>query len=662
MSTAATVRVLVVEPEAFDQRDPATRRALARLGDDARIEVVHDAGGVRRALSAAPCDCAVVDESLGAACLDLVSEISRTGTPVVYVSRSTGEGLPVEAFRRGASDSVRVGTDYGSALPVAVLDQIRRFRVQRERGEAAQRIEWLEALHETIVETIPAALAVLDGTGAVITTNPAFARLTGAPTEALRGRRLAELLPQDLGEIAQDAVRDAARGKASGPHLARWDDEAKEGEARAFDVRTEPLAQSRSLLLLSEVTEVERLLREVSDLRRTNENLIQNMNGGLLMLDASAAVRFANPMAEELIGAPVVGHPIASWLGAAADAEGALGRTLREGVRFRAVDAVVTRADGGALPVALSCAPLRDAEGGTRGAVVILQDTSEVKQLQRQVLQTEKMASIGQLAAGVAHEINNPMGYVHANLYQVGEYLDDLGRVWARVQELRKAVASGPANAAIADAARALDETAGDVDADFLIEDVGKAVRESLEGSERIRHIVQDLRAFSHQDTAERTPADLNKALDSTANIVWTMMKHTVTLQKQYAELPPVPCYPMQLKQVFMNLLVNAYQAVQARDGESDFRGEIRLTTRVADDGVSIDVSDNGVGIAPEQLSRIFEPFFTTKEVGEGTGLGLSTSYTLVRRHGGRLEVTSEPGRGTCFEIWLPLEPAGDDA
>jgi two-component system NtrC family sensor kinase len=145
--------------------------------------------------------------------------------------------------------------------------------------------------------------------------------------------------------------------------------------------------------------------------------------------------------------------------------------------------------------------------------------------------------------------------------------------------------------------------------------------------------------------------------------MVWTMMKHSVLLTKQYDELPAIRCYPMQLKQVFMNLLVNAYQAVEARyaDGGEEGRGEIRLRTWLRDGGVQVEVADNGTGIEPAVQARIFDPFFTTKGVGEGTGLGLSTSYTLVKRHGGTLTVDSGPGEGARFSVWLPLSDEDEE-
>jgi two-component system NtrC family sensor kinase len=389
-----------------------------------------------------------------------------------------------------------------------------------------------------------------------------------------------------------------------------------------------------------------------------NREVMEQLNSALLVVDLDGRIVYTNPAAEQILGAgdSLHGADAGARFRAVDSGEPLIPRTLRQGERFKGAEALVTRPDGSSVPVGISCAPTTTPEGRRTGAVAIFQDLSEATQRRSQALQTEKLASIGQLAAGVAHEINNPMGFIHANLFQLAEYAEDLQQLWAEVEGLRRTAASGDLEA-IRKAADALGEAAERADVDFVLGDLSKAIRESQEGSERIRHIVQDLRDFSHQDTGERVSADLNQCLDSTANIVWPMMKHVVVLERDYAELPPVGCYPMQLKQVFMNLLVNAFQAIEESVGESGELGTIALATAIEGDQVVVSIRDTGVGIPPEHLERIFDPFFTTKRVGAGTGLGLSTSFGIVQGHGGTLTVESRPGGGTTFRLRLPIDP-----
>ncbi len=398
--------------------------------------------------------------------------------------------------------------------------------------------------------------------------------------------------------------------------------------------------------------------RRLRDLGPYDDEILQNMNSALLVIDADGCITACNPPAELILGEradALRGRSVRRWFSGDPPGEDWVARTLAQGVRFRGAESTITRSDGARVPIGISCAPIVDADGARLGVVATFQDLTEIKQLQRQVLQAEKMASIGQLAAGVAHEINNPMGFIHANLFQMAEYVADLRRVFAGVDELRKAVARGDL-AEAREAAGRLDASAEETQADFLLSDLAKAIRESQEGSERIRHIVQDLRDFSHMDTAERVLADINQCLDSTASIVWPMMKHLLVLEKEFHQLPSIPCFPMQLKQVFMNLLVNAFQSIEEKIAGSSETGRIQLRTEVRGEWVVVSVSDSGAGIAPENLARIFDPFFTTKKVGVGTGLGLSTCYSIVRRHGGSITVDSQVGRGSTFEVLLRIE------
>jgi two-component system, NtrC family, sensor kinase len=252
---------------------------------------------------------------------------------------------------------------------------------------------------------------------------------------------------------------------------------------------------------------------------------------------------------------------------------------------------------------------------------------------QSQLLQSEKLASIGQLAAGVAHEINNPIGFINSNVGTLENYVNDLLRLIEALET-------------DADAAAKLK---GELDFEFLQEDVVSLIRESKDGLDRVKRIVQDLKDFSHVDSSpDWQRADIHKCLDSTLNVVANELKYKAQVLRHYGQLPEVECLPSQLNQVFLNLLVNAGQAI--RD-----KGTITISTGTEGEWAWVAVADQGVGIPADVLKRIFDPFFTTKPVGKGTGLGLSVSYNIVGRHNGRIEVESQVGVGTTFRVWLPI-------
>jgi len=266
---------------------------------------------------------------------------------------------------------------------------------------------------------------------------------------------------------------------------------------------------------------------------------------------------------------------------------------------------------------------------------------------QQQLLQSEKMASVGQLAAGVAHEINNPIGYVHSNLGSLEKYLAELFQALAGYEAAEAAMPQGPA---LADLQRLKEG----LDLEFLKEDIPVLMRESKEGISRVRKIVQDLKDFSRVDSQQQWEwTNLHRGIDSTLNIVSNEIKYCADVVKEYSEIPDIECLPSQLNQVIMNLLVNAGHAIEGK------RGTITIRTAMAgEDFVRVEVADTGKGIPAENLQRIFDPFFTTKPIGKGTGLGLSLSYGIVQKHGGRLEVRSTVGEGTTFSVVLPIHRA----
>lgn len=262
----------------------------------------------------------------------------------------------------------------------------------------------------------------------------------------------------------------------------------------------------------------------------------------------------------------------------------------------------------------------------------------KIKEVQGQLVQSEKLASVGQLAAGVAHEINNPIGYINSNLTTLKNYIDDL---------LELVSCYETAEPALADAAelQQIQACKQQIDLGFLKSDVLDLLNESLEGASRVKKIVQDLKDFSHSGGDDDWQwANLQTGLESTLNIVNNEIKYKARVVKEFGDIPDIKCLPHQLNQVFMNLLVNAAHAIESE-------GIITVRTGMEDDHVWVEISDNGKGIAPEHLNKIFDPFFTTKPVGKGTGLGLSVSYSIINKHKGKILLDSQLGKGTTFKM-----------
>jgi PAS domain S-box-containing protein len=269
----------------------------------------------------------------------------------------------------------------------------------------------------------------------------------------------------------------------------------------------------------------------------------------------------------------------------------------------------------------------------------------KLNQMQAQLIQSEKLASLGQLSAGVAHELNNPISFVHSNLGTLGEYVKDIENLLGRYAELEKTLSTIEYHSPILDQVL---ELKGEIGLSFILEDFDKIINESKEGIQRVKTIVQDLKDFSYRDKGELQLADINQGIESTLNIVWNELKYKVEVKKDYGAIPKIECFPQQLNQVFMNLLMNAAQAIETK-------GEIKIKTFREGDQVVVEISDTGLGISEENQKHIFEPFFTTKEVGKGTGLGLSVVYGIIQSHKGRIEVQSQINKGSVFKIILPI-------
>lgn len=271
--------------------------------------------------------------------------------------------------------------------------------------------------------------------------------------------------------------------------------------------------------------------------------------------------------------------------------------------------------------------------------------TQELKQTQSQLIQTEKMSSLGQMVAGIAHEINNPVNFIGGNIDHANGYIQDLADLVTLYQEYYP----NPPDA--------IQERIEDIELEFLREDLPKTLSSMKMGADRIREIVVSMRNFSRLDDGKMKPADIHEGIDSTLVILNHRLKQGIEVIKEYGNLPLVECYPAQLNQVFMNVIGNAIDALEeVKKADKGFSPTIWISTEVtADNAVTVKIRDNGPGIAAASAQQIFDPFFTTKSIGKGTGLGLAISYQIVAKHQGKIEMNSQIGQGTEFAITLPV-------
>ncbi len=265
----------------------------------------------------------------------------------------------------------------------------------------------------------------------------------------------------------------------------------------------------------------------------------------------------------------------------------------------------------------------------------------DLQDSQARIIQQEKMASIGQLAAGVAHEINNPVGFITSNLGSLANYIEKLQGF---IEFLSDCLEKGQNDEQQQEVLKQRKK----LKIDYVLEDIGDLIQESSDGCSRIKTIVADLKSFSRNDAAKAELVDVNEVIESTLNIVWNELKYKTEVVKEFGELSHTLCFPQQLSQVFMNILVNAAHSIEKQ-------GTITIETTQHDQNILINISDTGQGIPPGDIKRLFEPFFTTKGKGKGTGLGLSISYDIIKKHNGDIVVESEVGKGTTFTVKLPV-------
>ncbi|MBN1522766.1 MAG: response regulator [Candidatus Aureabacteria bacterium] len=280
--------------------------------------------------------------------------------------------------------------------------------------------------------------------------------------------------------------------------------------------------------------------------------------------------------------------------------------------------------------------------------VVIADDITEKKTMERQLLQSSRLAGIGELAAGVAHEINNPVAFVMSNTRMLEKYFKKISELLEKYKEIEWNISSIEETEQRKKLIEEVVELKEKLKIDKALKNIHEIINENVDGLERVKKIVFDLKTFSHMDKTEMEKADINKIIDDTVNLVWNELKYKAEVVRELKEVPSIECFPQQISQVVANILVNAVHAIPDK-------GIITIRSYEIKDGVGIEISDTGVGMNEETLKKIFNPFFTTKESDKGTGLGLSIVFRIVEKHNGTVKVESEIGKGTTFIINLPI-------
>jgi PAS domain S-box-containing protein len=521
----------------------------------------------------------------------------------------------------------------------------------RSRETVRDRVSRLQV----VLDTMPDGLITVDANGDVETMNRAAARMFGLVDSAAKGRPITEFLstvpcgPGCGGEGA--GVTHRARGQRA------------DGSTFQADVKTAATGAGRSSL-----TTV--VVRDVTDRRAAEEELLRlatvvdQSSEAIAITDADGHVTYVNPAFVQMSGYDFdeARGQVPDVLQAGMTTEEfhqRLWRSLRAGQVWRG-SSVNRRKDGTRYATEASITPLRDETGSITSFIEVRRDVSEQQELSRQLARAQKLESIGQLASGIAHEINTPTQYVSDNIRFLKDAFTEIRRMLDAISAGIGTASSSATPPAILDDMSAL---AREIDLDYLMAEMPGALDQALDGVERIATIVSAMKVFSHQST-EKAPADLNALIRSTVTVTKHEWKYVAEVVLELdADLPLVPCRAAEVNQAILNLVVNAAHAISGRttDGAAGM-GRITIRTRRIDDIAEITIDDTGIGIPESIRGRIFDPFFTTKEVGAGTGQGLTIVHQIiVQTHGGSIAVDSDPEKGTRFTIQLPLHCAATD-
>jgi PAS domain S-box-containing protein len=545
--------------------------------------------------------------------------------------------------------------------PLHFISQIQDVTARRQAEEALRNSE---ALYHSLVDSLPQNILRKDAAGRVTFANAHLCATLGLPPGEVIGKTDFDLFPAPLAEkYRRDDLEVLSTGRA---FEAVEENYLPDGRRLYVQVSKTPVfdAAGRAAgvqAIFWDVTQKRQAEEALRRAHRETEHLLSAIKSILIAVDAGGRVRRWNQAARDLLGleeSEVVGRSLGevpiSWgvpdiLKFVSDLIGGERDVRLEDVRCR-------RADGKEAVLGVVFHPFKGEEGISSGCLITGADITERRLLEAQLRQAQKLESIGQLAAGIAHEINTPLQYVGDNTRFLDDAFRELtGLLDALTSLARPADAAAPPDPLAARIRAKLEEA----DLEYLSCEIPKAIRQSLEGISRVTKIVQSMKDFAHPGTAEKTAADLSKAIDSALTVSRNEWKYVAEVETDFdPALPAVPCLLGEFNQVVLNILINAAHAIADVVGDgSRGKGLIRVSTRREGEWAVVRISDTGTGIPEKVREKIFDPFFTTKQVGKGTGQGLAISHAVVvEKHGGQITFETELGKGTTFIIRLPLQ------
>ena len=593
--------------------------------------------------------------------------IKKQGYQIYIGQQITVGGEPAGVLCAFFTEAARPG-----AYPIDLLGILVEITAAEEaRRLARQDLQERESFLTTLIESTPDAIVVLSPERRIIEMNQAFCGMFDLSREIAMGQSI----------LCVHSSRESMErfGETAYPHIERegfwrgeWVFKRRDGflfpaETVTSAIRGEGGEAKGYVAVIRDISERKKARTALEEAHARLDQIVSAIHSIMIGLTPDGIVTLWNSSAERTFGRSVeavrgktletCGLPW-EWDRVARGLEACVKHPESieiEDVRF-------TNAGGEEGFLGITVNPVRSQEGGFQGMLIFAANITKRKRMESQLLQAQKMESIGQLAAGIAHEINTPTQFVGDNLNFLKEAFEDMGRLTEGYRRLvRQADSEGFAKALL----REIEAVSEEVDADYLEEEIPKALQQSLDGVKRVATIVKAMKEFSHPGVSEKVMVDLNKAIETTIIVTKNAWKYVADIRTDLSpDLPPVPCLPDAINQVILNLIVNAAQAIGEKGGEeSGEKGIITLTTRDAGPWVEIRVQDTGPGIPEEIRDRIFNPFFTTKEVGRGTGQGLAIAHdTVVNKHGGRLTFETETGRGATFIVHLPKETEKPEA